>query len=217
MGFLIVILVNVSGSVIQPIIYAFSVTQLFYFQLNEISVSTVEGMGRNPNIAEFEARNADTTQTYTKDINQFNELTLEELQVIRFRGYMTDAESGLPRNIVHVNQEENLADGVIMKFLCYDDPPNLYEIVESCVRPRLMSAKVIPGMLMGNVLDAKTYAGLNHSVFRFSRYQRSFRARMQTHKSLALFCKALTPSVIRLHSNGNPKCLRSMSRWINSR
>ena len=71
---------------------------------------------------------------------------------------MTDAESGLPRNIVHVNQVENLADGVIMKFLYYDDPTNLDEKVESCVRSRLMSANVIPGMLIGNVLDAKTYA-----------------------------------------------------------
>ena len=128
-------------------------------------------MGHNPNIAEFEARNAVTTQTYTKDINQFNELTLEELQVIRFRGYMTDAEFGLPMNIVHVNQVENLADSVIMKFRCYDDPPNLDEIVESCVRPHFMSVKVIPGMLIGNVLDAKTYVWVESfgvSLFSFS-------------------------------------------------
>ena len=94
-GFLIVILANVSGSVIQLIICAFGVTQSFYFPLNKTSVPirttrycclTVEGDDArsrlniyNPNIGEVEVRNVDATLTYTKDINKFNELTLEAL------------------------------------------------------------------------------------------------------------------------------------------
>ena len=213
-GFLIVTLANVSVSVIQPIIYAFSVTQLFYFQLNEISVSTVEGMGHNPNIAEFEARNADTTQTYTKDINQPNELTLEEVQVHLFRGYVTTAESGLPRSIVHANQEENLADSIITNL----------PIIDVCVRPHCMSTKVIPGIRISNVLDVKTYAWVEYgeafvisfgvSLFSFSEKYQSQYANTQfvgiILQGTSTICESFT-------FQWYPECLRSMSRWINSR
>ena len=149
-GCRIVTLANVSGSVIQPIIYAFSVTQLFYFQLNEISVSTLEGMGHSEILSGGDC---------------YYELTFEELQVLLFRGYMTAAESCSPRIIIHVNQVENLADCDIMNL------PNLVAKVKSCVRPRCMSTKVILGMLIDNVLDAKTYAWVESfsvSLFSFS-------------------------------------------------
>jgi len=64
------------------------------------------------NIDEFEAHNADATQTYTKGVNQFSDLTLEEFKALPIRGYMASAKSGLPKVGVHEYKGEKLADAV---------------------------------------------------------------------------------------------------------
>ena len=46
----------------------------------------------NANIAECEPHNADATQTYTKGVNQFSDLTLEEFRALPIRGYMAAAK-----------------------------------------------------------------------------------------------------------------------------
>jgi len=66
----------------------------------------------NAAIEDFTAHNADATQTYTKGVNQFTDLTLEEFQALPIRGYTAGLKQNLPKVGVHEYNGEKLATSI---------------------------------------------------------------------------------------------------------
>jgi len=66
----------------------------------------------NAAIEDFTAHNADATQTYTKGVNQFTDLTLEEFQALPIRGYAAGLKQNLPKVGVHEYNGEELATSI---------------------------------------------------------------------------------------------------------
>ena len=93
----------------------------------------------NQAVMEMEAHNADSTQTCTRGVNQFTDLTLEEFQALPIRGYLASAKSGLPKVGVHEYKGECLADAVnwvTYSIVLCGSPHNSFECVQQVQSPQ---------------------------------------------------------------------------------